>query len=203
MGSSPLLRIAFLLSGRGRTLDNLCAEIDAGRVPAKVVGVASSVAGAGGLEIAARRGIPAITVSRKEAASAEAFSEALTAAVRSFDPGLVVMGGFIHHWRLPADFAGRVINVHPSLIPAFCGKGFYGDKVHQAVLAAGVRVSGCTVHFVDNLYDHGPIILQRTAPVLDDDTVHTLAARVFDAERAALPEAVRLFIAGRGLTTDN
>jgi folate-dependent phosphoribosylglycinamide formyltransferase PurN len=98
--------------------------------------------------------------------------------------------------RIPADFAGRVINIHPSLIPAFCGKGFHGHHVHEAVLARGSRVTGCTVHFVDDEYDHGPIILQRVVPVDDNDTADQLAARVFAAECEAMPEAIQLFQSG-------
>jgi phosphoribosylglycinamide formyltransferase 1 len=98
---------------------------------------------------------------------------------------------------VPEDFRGRVMNVHPSLIPAFCGKGYYGHHVHEAVLAYGAKVSGCTVHFADNEYDHGPIIVQRPVPVRDEDTPATLAARVFEQECEAYPEAVRLFAEGR------
>ena len=107
------------------------------------------------------------------------------------------MGGFLQLIAIPDDFRNRVMNIHPSLIPAFCGKGFYGERVHEAVLAMGVKVSGCTVHFTDNEYDHGPIILQRTVEVRDDDTVETLFARVFEQECEAYPEAIRLFAEGR------
>ena len=98
---------------------------------------------------------------------------------------------------LGPEFAGRVMNIHPALIPAFCGKGYYGHHVHEAVLAAGVKLTGCTVHFADNEYDHGPIIVQKAVPVLDDDTPETLAARVFEMECEAYPEAIELFAAGR------
>ena len=98
---------------------------------------------------------------------------------------------------IPPEFAGRVMNIHPALIPAFCGKGYYGHHVHEAVLAAGVKLTGCTVHFADNEYDHGPIIVQKAVPVLDDDTPETLAARVFEMECEAYPEAIELFAAGR------
>jgi folate-dependent phosphoribosylglycinamide formyltransferase PurN len=98
---------------------------------------------------------------------------------------------------LPPELAGRAMNIHPALIPAFCGKGYYGHHVHEAVLRAGVKITGCTVHFVDNVYDHGPIIVQKAAEVLDDDTPDTLAARVFEKELEAYPEAIRLFGEGR------
>ena len=107
------------------------------------------------------------------------------------------MGGFLKRVTIPDDFANRVTNIHPGLIPAFCGQGFYGHRVHEAVLEYGAKLSGCTVHFADNQYDHGPIILQRAVPVLDDDTPDALAARVFEAECEAYPEALRLIAAGR------
>ena len=109
----------------------------------------------------------------------------------------MICGGFLALLKIPADFSGRVINIHPSLIPAFCGHGFHGSRVHEAALARGAKVSGCTVHFVDDEYDHGPIIIQHVVPVLDEDTPTELAARVFTAECEALPEAIRLFASGR------
>ncbi len=107
------------------------------------------------------------------------------------------MGGFLKRLTIPDDFANRVANIHPALVPAFCGDGFYGHRVHEAVLEYGAKLSGCTVHFADNQYDHGPVIVQRAVPVLDDDTPDTLAARVFEAECEAYPEALRLIAAGR------
>ncbi len=107
------------------------------------------------------------------------------------------MAGFLKFVQVPSDFDHRVTNIHPALIPAFCGAGFYGQRVHEAVLESGAKISGCTVHFVDNQYDHGPIILQRNVPVLDDDTPQALAARVFAAECEAYPEALRLIGLGK------
>ena len=107
------------------------------------------------------------------------------------------MGGFLKRVTIPEDFTNRVVNIHPALVPAFCGDGFYGHRVHEAVLEYGAKLSGCTVHFADNQYDHGPVIVQRAVPVLDDDTPETLAARVFEAECEAYPEALRLIAAGR------
>ncbi|MFM8707634.1 MAG: phosphoribosylglycinamide formyltransferase, partial [Planctomycetia bacterium] len=111
-------------------------------------------------------------------------------------PDLVVMAGFLHLVEIPDDFIGRVINIHPSLLPAFGGKGFHGLHVHRAVLDRGCTVSGCTVHLVDNEYDHGRILLQRTVPVLEDDSPESLAARVFAAECEALPESINKIAAG-------
>jgi len=107
------------------------------------------------------------------------------------------MGGFLKRLTIPEDFLNRVTNIHPALLPAFGGEGFYGRRVHEAVLEYGVKITGCTVHFADNQYDHGPIILQKAVPVLDDDTPETLAARVFQAECEAYPEALQLIAEGR------
>ena len=126
-----------------------------------------------------------------------AYSQAVFDACRASNCDVVVMAGFLKFVTIPADFESRVVNIHPGLIPAFCGLGFYGHHVHQAVLDYGAKLSGCTVHFVDNQYDHGPIILQRAVAVRDDDTADTLAARVFEAECQAFPEALRLIGGGR------
>ncbi len=131
-------------------------------------------------------GIPAAVVTRP-GKTLEQFSRAIFEPIRAQRADLVVLGGFLSLVTIPPDYAGRVINIHPSLIPAFCGKGFHGEAVHRAAIAMGVKVSGCTVHFADDTYDTGPIILQRPVPVLDDDTPDTLAARVFQAECDALP----------------
>jgi formyltetrahydrofolate-dependent phosphoribosylglycinamide formyltransferase len=193
---SPL-RLVVLISGGGTTLRNLIEKIAAGKLDARIELVVSSNPAAAGLESARAAGIPSEVVERREFDSIEAFSEALFAACRRAAPDIVVMGGFLKLVVVPADFENRVVNIHPALIPAFCGKGFYGRRVHEAVLEHGTRVSGCTVHFVDNRYDHGPVLLQRVVPVLDDDTLETLAARVFAAECEAYPEALRLIADGR------
>jgi phosphoribosylglycinamide formyltransferase-1 len=109
----------------------------------------------------------------------------------------VLMAGWVHLLPIPEDFLGRVMNIHPSLIPAFAGKGWYGLKIHTAAVERGVKVSGCTVHFVDNEYDHGPIIWQQPVPVFDDDTADTLAKRVFEIEKEAYPHVLKLLAAGR------
>jgi formyltetrahydrofolate-dependent phosphoribosylglycinamide formyltransferase len=187
------IRLAVLLSGSGTTLQNFIDLIADGRLRAKVVVVVSSKADVLGLERAKKAGILSAVVERKKCASVEEFSEKLFGHCRQAEAELVCMAGFLQLIRIPEDFAGRVMNIHPALIPAFCGKGFYGHHVHEAAIASGVKVSGCTVHFADNEYDHGPIIFQRTVPVLDDDTPDSLAARVFEQECEAYPEAIRLF----------
>ena len=133
---------------------------------------------------------------RREFASPGEWSDAAFAVCREADADLVVLAGFLSLVVVPDDFTLRVLNIHPSLIPAFCGKGFYGHRVHEAAIERGVRVSGCTVHLVDNQYDHGPIILQRTVPVASGDSPDELAARVFEAECEAYPEAIRLLAGG-------
>jgi phosphoribosylglycinamide formyltransferase-1 len=193
---SPL-RIVVLISGGGTTLRNLIENVAAGRLDARIERVISSNAAARGLEFARDVGIPADAIERKAFESNEAFSDAVFAVCRRASPDVVVMGGFLKLIEIPSEFENRVINIHPALIPAFCGKGFYGPRVHEAVLEYGAKLSGCTVHFVDNRYDHGPILLQRAVPVLEDDTPETLAARVFAAECEAYPEALRLIGEGR------
>ncbi len=196
MSARPL-RIAVLLSGNGTSLENLFERIDAGEVPGEVVVVISSQQKAFGLERARRRGVPAVAVPRKRFSDVVAFEDALHAALAKYDVDLVALLGFLSLFPLRGKFEGRTINTHPALIPAFCGTGFYGRRVHEAVLASGVKVTGATVHFVDEQYDHGPIILQETVPVLEGDTADSLAARVMAVERRLVPEAIRLFAEGR------
>lgn len=191
------LRLAVLISGGGTTLLNLIRQIQQGLLPAEIRRVISSHSQAGGLDFARQAGLPAQVIVRRDHLNTAAFSQSIFAACRQAEVDLVVMGGFLKHVLIPADFAGRVMNIHPALIPAFCGKGYYGRHVHQAVLDYGCKLSGCTVHFVDNQYDHGPIILQRAVPVLDDDTPVSLAARVFAEECRVLPEALNLYAQGR------
>jgi phosphoribosylglycinamide formyltransferase-1 len=198
-GASPPepIRLAVLISAGGTTLQNLIDRIDDGRLHARIVLVVSNHADAFGLVRAERAGIPTAVVERKQCASREEFSRRIFDLCRQAGADLVCLAGFLQLLTIPDDFVNRVMNIHPALIPAFSGKGFYGHHVHEAALATGVKVSGCTVHFADNQYDHGPIILQRVVPVLDDDTPQTLAARVFEQECEAYPEAIRLFAEGR------
>ncbi len=190
------LRIAVLLSGGGTSLENLFEHIDAG-LPAEVVCVIASKKGAFGLQRAEKRGVPAIAVARCEHPDVSRFNDALHEVLDRFAPDLVCLLGFLSPFELRGRYEGRALNVHPALIPAFSGKGFYGHRVHEAVLASGVKLSGATVHFASDAYDEGPILLQGTVAVEDDDTVESLAARVQALERALLPEAIRLIAAGR------
>ena len=188
--SGPL-PIAVLISGGGTTLRNLIEKIQAGELPVEIRLVISSSPSARGLEFATEAGIRTLVVEKKDWASDSAFSEAVFGPCREAKVEFVVMGGFLKHVLIPPDFRNRVLNIHPALLPAFGGKGMYGLRVHEAVLAAGERTSGCTVHFVDNEYDHGPIILQQQVEVRDDDTPEVLQARVFAAECEAYPLALR------------
>jgi formyltetrahydrofolate-dependent phosphoribosylglycinamide formyltransferase len=191
------LPIAVLISGGGTTLRNLLLRIAGGGLDVAVKLVISSTPQAAGLQFAAAAGIPARIMRTSQCADTAAYSDALFQACREAQVELVVMGGFLKHILIPNDFVNRVTNIHPGLIPSFCGKGYYGHHVHQAVLDYGVKVSGCTIHFVDNEYDHGPIILQQVVPVLEDDSPDTLAARVFTAECEAYPQALQWIAEGR------
>jgi phosphoribosylglycinamide formyltransferase-1 len=187
-------RVAVLLSGGGRSFENLVELSRRGEIASEVALAISSSPSAGGVERAKRLSVPVEVTAGKGPELARSVFEALDRARIE----LACLAGWLKLLApIPPAWKGRVLNIHPALLPAFCGKGFYGDRVHEAVLASGVKVTGCTVHFCDDEYDHGPIVLQRTCPVLDDDDVHALADRVFEEEKVAYPEAVRLFEQGR------
>lgn len=192
---SPL-RVAVLLSGEGTSLENLFERIDAGDLAAEIAVVIASKENAGGLARARRRGVPAVAVPRRKYPDVTAFNDAIHAVLADRPVDLVALLGFLSPFET-RGFEGRAINVHPALIPAFCGRGYYGRRVHEAVLEAGVKVSGATVHFVDAEYDSGPILLQEAVAVRDDDTPDSLAARVQEAERRLVPDAIRLIAEGR------
>ena len=189
---------------------NLAERCRSGALPAEVVAVVSSRPGVKGLERAAELGLPTWVVPRREYDGArpgpgalpgeggeERFSRDVFRLVEDSGAGLVCLAGFMSLLRIPEAWAGRVLNVHPSLLPAFGGEGMYGQRVHQAVLDHGCKVTGCTVHLADEAYDTGPILVQRCCEVHETDTPETLAARVAEQEREAYPEAVRLLLQGR------
>jgi formyltetrahydrofolate-dependent phosphoribosylglycinamide formyltransferase len=190
-------RLAVLLSGSGTTLQNLIDRIGDGRLAARIVCVISSKADAFGLTRAEAAGILTAVIERRSCSRRAEFSYRIFDVCRAHQADLVCMAGFLQLVEIPPDFNLRVLNIHPALIPAFCGKGFHGLAVHRAALDAGVKVSGCTVHFADNEYDHGPIITQRAVPVRDDDTPEMLAARVFAQECEAYPEAIGWVASGQ------
>ena len=195
MTKSPL-SIAVLISGGGTTLQNFIDLRDSGELHVEFKLVISSRSSAKGLQRAINAGIPMLVIERS--ANPEGlFSKQITDALRQADVDLVCMGGFLSMWIIPPEFEDRVMNIHPALLPGFGGKGFYGRRVHEAVLEAGCKVTGCTVHFVDNIYDNGPIILQRAVTVHEDDTPETLAKRIRKYEKVIYPEAIRLFAQNR------
>jgi formyltetrahydrofolate-dependent phosphoribosylglycinamide formyltransferase len=194
--ADPPIRLAVCVSGEGTTLQNLIQRIRSRQLRAEVVQVVASRPRIGAIARAEAAGIP-LALANFHARSRTEFSASVFDSIRHSNCDLVVLGGFLSLLTIPPRYKGRVINVHPSLIPAFCGKGFYGSAVHEAVLVSGVKISGCTVHFVDETYDNGPIILQRAVPVLENDTVETLRARVFKEECKALPDAITMFADGQ------
>jgi formyltetrahydrofolate-dependent phosphoribosylglycinamide formyltransferase len=189
--------LGVLLSGSGTTLQNFLDRIADGRLDAEVRCVISTRPGVKGLERAESAGIPAYVVSRKKHKDLGVFSSAVTEILDEHRPDLVTLAGFLSLWRIPAHYEGRVLNIHPALIPLFCGKGYYGMRVHEAVVASGVKFSGCTVHFADNEYDNGPIVIQRTVPVHFEDSAEDVQHRVFAEECEAYPDAIRLYGEGR------
>lgn len=193
---SPPIRLAVCVSGGGTTLQNLVELIKARRLQASIVQVVASKPRIGAIPRAEAARLPLALAVRGDKSLA-AFSAAVFDPIRRAGADLVVLGGFLSLVEIPSDYRGKVINIHPSLIPAFCGKGYHGAAVHKAVIDYGAKISGCTVHFADDNFDNGPIILQRTVPVQEDDTPSTLAERVFQAECQALPEAIGLYASGR------
>ncbi len=194
---SNKIKLATLISGGGTTLQNLIDRIEDGSLDASIDLTISSSANAPGLQRAKKRGITTCAINPSDFDGTEEFSSAITKQLDRQPIDLILLAGFLHFYRIPDKYIGKVMNIHPSLIPSFCGKGNYGKIAHKAALDYGAKISGCTVHFADNQYDNGPIILQRAVPVMENDTPETLAERVFNEERIAYPEAVRLFAEGK------
>ena len=178
-------------------MTNIQQEIDAGRLNAEIVVVVSSLSKVKGVQLAKDLGLEPFIIRKKDNPDIEQFSDKIAKALDGAQVGLVVQAGWMCLWRIPANYENRVMNIHPALLPAFGGKGMYGHHVHEAVVKTGCKVSGCTVHFCTNEYDAGPIIVQRTCQVKDTDDADTLAARVFEQECLAYPEAIQLFAEGR------
>lgn len=195
-------KITVLISGGGTTLRNLIEFRSRDELKADIELVISNNPNAAGLKFADKNEIPTTIINHKDFNDIESLSEAIFAACREAHSDLVVMGGFLRRLKIPADFENRVINIHPSLIPSFCGRGHYGSRVHRGVIDYGCKVSGCTVHYVDDHYDHGPIIAQETVPVLNDDTPEVLAKRVFDKECQLYPRVINAIASGN-VTVDN
>lgn len=196
------VRLVACISGGGTTVLNLQHKIVSGELDAEIVHVISSRQNCTGVERVRAAGLSVSVVERKGFQSVAAFSAEVFRLVEESRADLVALAGFLSLLEIPERYRMRVLNVHPSLIPAFCGKGYHGHHVHEAAIARGVKVSGCTVHFADNEYDHGPILVQETVPVLDDDTSESLAARVFEAECRAYPKAITAFVSGRLIVSE-
>lgn len=184
-------RLCVMASGGGRSLENLCEEIQSGQLDAQVALVVIDKESAGAKARAERWSIPVELVQKSKGEDAAAYSMRLFAAVDAHGAiDLVVLAGFLKLIKIPPAWQGRVINIHPSLLPAFGGQGYYGHHVHQAVLEHGVEVTGCTVHYVDDEYDHGRVLLQRWIPVPPSVDADHLADLVFEEEKRALPAAI-------------
>ncbi|MBI1335528.1 MAG: phosphoribosylglycinamide formyltransferase [Phycisphaera sp.] len=191
------LKLAVLVTGGGRSMVNIAGHIERGRLDAGIVTVISSRPGVGAIERAGELQLPTHVVPRKRYPDTQCFSSAIWEIIRDSDANLVCLAGFMSLLDIPDDFAHRVVNIHPALLPAFGGPGMYGHHVHEAVLASGCKITGCTVHYCDQTYDTGPIIVQRPCEVREDDTPDTLAARVFEQECVAYPQALQLIAQGR------
>ena len=191
-----MLDVAVNFSGGGRTVLNLLDKIATGELDARVE-LAITDRDCPGIERIRDRGVPVERVPWTKGTTPKDYGARVWPLIEASGAGLVCNCGFLRLLLIPDAWKNRVLNIHPGLLPRFGGQGMWGDHVHRAVLEAGCAQSGCTVHFADNEYDKGPIILSRTVPVLPGDTVDTLAARVFAEECIAYPEAIRLFAEGR------
>jgi formyltetrahydrofolate-dependent phosphoribosylglycinamide formyltransferase len=195
--SKKPVRLGVLISGGGTTLMNILDYIKKGRLNAEVTVVISSRSTAAGVEKAKTAGLDVKIIRKKDYPEIDKFSKRIEEDLIAANVDLVVQGGWLCLWKIPDRYGNRVMNIHPALLPSFGGQGMWGHYVHEAVLAAGCKVSGCTVHFCTNEYDKGPIIVQRCCQVKDDDSAETLAARVFEQECIAYPQAIKLFQEGK------
>jgi len=198
---SPI-RLGVLISGGGTTLMNILEYIKRGELNAEVAVVISSRSTAAGVEKARNAGLPVKIIRTKDYPDIDQLSQQIEKELVAANVDIVVQGGWLCLWKIPKRYENRVMNIHPALLPSFGGQGMWGHHVHKAVLAAGCKISGCTVHFCTNEYDKGPIIVQRACQVKDDDTPETLAARVFEQECIAYPQAIKLFAEGKLVAQD-
>ncbi len=197
MTSPNSLKLACLISGGGRTMMNLSDCIDDGTLDASIDLVIASHPDITGINLVKKRDLSLRVVESNDNNSLDETDDMITSLLTDAGIDLVCLCGYLRLLRIDKHLEGRVINIHPALLPEFGGKGMYGGRVHRAVLAAGRKFSGCSVHFVDGQYDHGPVILQKTCPVRPDDDEDALAARVFEQECLAYPEAIRLIVSKR------
>ncbi len=197
------LRIAVLLSGSGRTLENLLRLAHTGELDIVIPVAISSRSNTRGLEIARNAGLETHVVTRRDAPDPGTLSARVLEILEPHGIDLIVLAGYLRQLAILDEWRDKILNIHPSLLPLFGGPGMYGHHVHEAVLASGMKVSGCSVHIVTEEYDSGPIVAQRCVPVIPSDTVETLAARVFEAECLLYPEAISLFAEGRVRIVDD
>lgn len=192
-------RLAVMVSGGGTDLQSVIDGVQSGKIPGEIAVVISSKPGVYALERAKKAGIPGAVICKKDYADEQAFFDANLGVLREYGAEGVVLAGYLSILgrQMIEAYPNKIINIHPSLIPSFCGKGYYGLRVHQAVLDYGAKVSGATVHFVDEGADTGPIILQQAVSVLPEDTAESLQQRILEVEHEILPEAVALFCADR------
>lgn len=194
--STPPLVVAVLLSGSGRTLENLLASIAAGTLAVKIAVVMSSVPAVRGLEIAAAAGVPTRVIRRRDFDDDAVYSDAIYAALAPYAPSLILLAGFLRRLLVPPAWRGRILNIHPALLPesGAAGQGMFGARIHAAVLARGGTISGATVHVVDDGYDTGPVVRQVEVPIVRGDSAESLGARVFAAECLLYPAAIRDYV---------
>ena len=191
-------KIGFLLSGSGSTLENLLEHIEKKKVEANVAVVISSKEACYGIERANNWGITREKVNYKDFKNrVEEYSDQITEILNRYHVDLVVLGGFLSLYLIPDQYKNRVINIHPALIPSFCGKGYYGRKVHESVIEYGVKYTGCTVHFVDNEYDSGPIIDQAIVRVEESDSAESVENKVQQLEKEIYPRVIQAIVDSR------
>ncbi|MCF7954369.1 MAG: reverse transcriptase-like protein [Phycisphaerae bacterium] len=201
-GGKKPLRLGVLLSGGGTTMVNIQKEIEAGRLNAEIVVVISSLSTVRGVELAKKMGLKLEIVRKKDFDGVDSFSARIEDIITEANVDLVVQAGWLCLWKIPDAFENRVMNIHPALLPSFGGQGMWGHHVHEAVVKQGCKVSGCTVHFCTNEYDKGPIIVQKGCSINDQDDADAVAAKVFNQECIAYPDAIRLFSEGRLTVVD-
>ena len=187
---SDAVRVAVLLSGSGRTLENFLQRQADGELPVELVAVVSSRGDVRGVDVAREAGLPVAVIRRRDHADVSAHNEAIARWLEPHRPQIIALAGYLCFVSRPDWFSGPMVNIHPALLPRHGGQGMYGDRVHAAVLADGDHETGCTVHHVDDQYDHGAVVDQARVPVLPGDDVHTLAARVFAAECELYPRVL-------------
>lgn len=195
--NSKKVRLGILLSGGGRTMVNIHNQIEAGKLNAQIVLVICSRSKIKGVERAGKIGIEPVIIRKKDHPDIDEFSKRIESELVKAKVELVIQAGWLCLWKISRQYNNRVMNIHPALLPSFGGQGMWGHHVHEAVLKAGCKVSGCTVHFCTNEYDKGQILVQKVCNVEDDDDADSLAARVFEQECIAYPEAIRMFSESR------